>query len=288
MCVALNTVPGLPGLPGAASNAGPAEPARRPGGRRPRRPRARPQRPTGALERRGARRADHGPAAGGLRPVAGQPAGARRWSVRQGGEPSDHPPHQDPADDLRGHHAARRAPSSARATPSSTRRSTTTTTRSTAHFADSGGIFAGGEVTYRGVSVGKVNKLVLTDEGVDVVLDIDNGYDEIPADTLAVVGNRSAVGEQYVELQPQRDDGPYLHNGSVIDEQDTRLPIATDTLLTHLSETVRVGRQGRPEDHRRRARRGVRRHRRGPPDDHRHRQLVHQRPPTTTSTSPRR
>ena len=108
----------------------------------------------------------------------------------------------------------------------------------TANFADSGGIFAGGEVTYRGVSVGKVNKLVLTDEGVNVVLDIDNSYDEIPADTLAVVGNRSAVGEQYVELQPQRDDGPYLHNGSVIDEQDTRLPIATDTLLTHLSETV--------------------------------------------------
>jgi phospholipid/cholesterol/gamma-HCH transport system substrate-binding protein len=106
------------------------------------------------------------------------------------------------------------------------------------NFEDSGGIFAGGEVTYRGVSVGRVNKLVLTDDGVDVVLDIDNSFDEIPADTLAVVGNRSAVGEQYVELQPQRDDGPYLHNNSVIDQEDTRLPIATDTLLTHLSETV--------------------------------------------------
>jgi len=107
-----------------------------------------------------------------------------------------------------------------------------------ANFADSGGIFAGGEVTYRGVSVGKVHKLVLTDEGVRAVLDIDNRFDEIPADTLAVIGNRSAVGEQYVELQPQRDEGPYLHNDSVIEEQDTRLPIATDTLLTHLSETV--------------------------------------------------
>ena len=65
---------------------------------------------------------------------------------------------------------------------------------------------------------------MLTDDGVDVVLDIDNDYDEIPADTLAVVGNRSAVGEQYVELQPQRDDGPYLHDGSVIATQDTRTP----------------------------------------------------------------
>jgi len=108
----------------------------------------------------------------------------------------------------------------------------------TVHLADSGGIFAGSEVTYRGVSVGKVHKLVLTDAGVNAVLDVDNGYDEIPADALAVVGNRSAVGEQYIELQPQRDDGPYLHNGSVIDVKDTQLPIATDTLLTNLSNTV--------------------------------------------------
>ena len=63
---------------------------------------------------------------------------------------------------------------------------------------------------------------MLTDEGVDVVLDIDNAHDEIPADTLAVVGNRSAVGEQYVELQPQSDDGPTSHDGSVIAQATPR------------------------------------------------------------------
>ena len=105
----------------------------------------------------------------------------------------------------------------------------------TAQFPDSGGIFAGGEVTYRGVGIGKVSKLELTDEGVDVVLDIENTYDEIPSDALAVVGNRSAVGEQYVELQPQRDKGPYLHDGSVIKTENTQIPIATDTLLTDIS-----------------------------------------------------
>jgi phospholipid/cholesterol/gamma-HCH transport system substrate-binding protein len=107
-----------------------------------------------------------------------------------------------------------------------------------AHFPESGGIFAGGEVSYRGVQVGRVGKLVLTDSGVDVYLDVDKGYDEIPADTLAVVGNRSAVGEQYVELQPKVDDGPYLSDDSEIDEEDTRTPIATETLLTNLSNTV--------------------------------------------------
>jgi phospholipid/cholesterol/gamma-HCH transport system substrate-binding protein len=108
-----------------------------------------------------------------------------------------------------------------------------------AHFADSGGAFAGAEVSYRGVRVGEVDRLVLTDDGVDLLLDIDDDHADIPADALAVVGNRSAVGEQYVELQPQSDDGPYLEDRSEIAQEHTRTPIQTDTLLTHLSETVR-------------------------------------------------
>jgi len=108
----------------------------------------------------------------------------------------------------------------------------------TAHFAESGGIFAGGEVTYRGVTVGDVQKLTLTDDGVDVVLSVQKSYDDIPDQTLAVVGNRSAIGEQYVELQPKTDDGPYLQEGSEIPSIDTRTPIATDQLLTDLSDTV--------------------------------------------------
>lgn len=107
-----------------------------------------------------------------------------------------------------------------------------------AHFADSGGAFAGAEVSYRGVRVGQVDRLVLTDEGVDIHLEIDDDHRDIPADAHAVVGNRSAVGEQYVELQPQSEDGPYLDEGSEIAQELTTTPIQTDTLLTHLSETV--------------------------------------------------
>jgi phospholipid/cholesterol/gamma-HCH transport system substrate-binding protein len=106
------------------------------------------------------------------------------------------------------------------------------------HLSDSGGIFAGGEVTYRGVRIGRVDKLELTDEGVDAHLDIRNDEDEIPADSIALVGNRSAVGEQYVELQPQADGKPYLRDGSQIAEPMTQLPIQTDQLLTDISNTV--------------------------------------------------
>ncbi|WP_432476510.1 MCE family protein [Nocardioides sp. GXQ0305] len=107
-----------------------------------------------------------------------------------------------------------------------------------AHFADSGGIFAGGEVTYRGVKVGQVDQLQLTDGGVDVVLSIEDSFDTIPADAIALVGNRSAVGEQYVELQPQSDAEPYLEDDSEIAVENTRTPIKTQVFLTHLSDTV--------------------------------------------------
>ena len=105
-----------------------------------------------------------------------------------------------------------------------------------AHYPESGGIFAGGEVTYRGVGIGKVSKLELTREGVDVYLDIDDKWDEIPTDTRALVGNRSAVGEQYVELQPNTDDGPYLEDGSEI--TDVAVPIRTEKLLGDIASTV--------------------------------------------------
>jgi phospholipid/cholesterol/gamma-HCH transport system substrate-binding protein len=107
-----------------------------------------------------------------------------------------------------------------------------------AHFPESGGIFAGGEVTYRGVRVGQVSSMELTEDGVDLNLEIDKGYDAIPAETLAVVGNRSAVGEQYVELQPQSDTEPYLRDQSEIQVENARVPIRTEKLLGDISNTV--------------------------------------------------
>jgi phospholipid/cholesterol/gamma-HCH transport system substrate-binding protein len=108
-----------------------------------------------------------------------------------------------------------------------------------AHFRDSGGMYAGGLVSYRGVRIGEVHELVLTDDGVDAYLEIDHGWDgKIPVDSLAVVGNRSAVGEQYVDLEPQTDDGPYLHDGSQIAMDDTRTPLPTQKLLADISTTV--------------------------------------------------
>lgn len=108
----------------------------------------------------------------------------------------------------------------------------------TGHFQQSGGIYDGAEVSYRGVQVGKVTELKATRDGVDVVMSIESGHDDIPADTIAVVANRSALGEQFVDLQPRSDGKPYLRDGGQVTQADTRTPIATATLLADVSRTV--------------------------------------------------
>lgn len=110
--------------------------------------------------------------------------------------------------------------------------------RVTVRLADSGGIFPNAEVTYRGVTVGRVERLVLSDDGVDVVLDIDDGGPPIPADTNAIVTNRSAVGEQYVDLQPSHDHGPYLADGSTVPRSRTRTPSGPEVLLSNVDSLV--------------------------------------------------
>lgn len=106
------------------------------------------------------------------------------------------------------------------------------------NLADSGGIFTNAEVTYRGVGVGRVGELHLTPTGVRADLNLQT-TSKIPANLKAAVADRSAVGEQYVDLRPQTNSGPYLHAGSVIPQSATSIPVSTDTLLRNIDQLVR-------------------------------------------------
>jgi virulence factor Mce-like protein len=107
-----------------------------------------------------------------------------------------------------------------------------------ADFRDSGGIFVNAEVTNRGVAVGRVTDMKLVEDGVRVVLTIEPGTDPIPADAEAVVATRSAVGEQYVDLRPQSDEGPFLEDGAVIPQSRTDIPVPVEQMLLHIDGLV--------------------------------------------------
>jgi virulence factor Mce-like protein len=100
-----------------------------------------------------------------------------------------------------------------------------------------GGLYRFGNVTYRGVEVGKVKDVKLTAKGAEATLTL-NTSPKIPSDLQASVLSVSAVGEQYVDLRPRTDSGPFLVDGSVISVQDTTIPQAVGPMLDQLSTLV--------------------------------------------------
>ena len=100
-----------------------------------------------------------------------------------------------------------------------------------------GGLYRFSNVTYRGVEVGKVTAVGLSPNGAKATLSLDTST-KIPANLDAKVRSVSAVGEQYVDLQPRTDSGPYLHNGSVIAMHDTTIPQAVGPMLDQVSSLI--------------------------------------------------
>jgi virulence factor Mce-like protein len=100
-----------------------------------------------------------------------------------------------------------------------------------------GGLYRFANVTYRGVQIGKVKSVSLTENGAEAVLSLDTSP-KIPADLEANVLSVSAVGEQYVDLRPRTDSGPYLQDGSRIPVSDTTIPQQVGPMLDQVSKLV--------------------------------------------------
>lgn len=100
----------------------------------------------------------------------------------------------------------------------------------TLELPQAGGLYAGGNVTYRGVQVGRVDDVRLTANGAAAVLKLDSSI-AIPSDLKAEVHSVSAIGEQYVQLLPQSGRGPSLRNGDVIAQDRTYVPPDINSLV---------------------------------------------------------
>jgi len=96
---------------------------------------------------------------------------------------------------------------------------------------DGGGLFVNSEVTYRGVSIGRVTAMDVTDDGMVATLSLDADAPDVPRDAVATVANRSAVGEQYLDLRSESSGGPYLADGDRLRGDEGSLPPAFDNVL---------------------------------------------------------
>ena len=108
----------------------------------------------------------------------------------------------------------------------------------TARFDEPGGVFVGSEVTYRGVAIGSVTDMHLTDGGLTVEFTIEPEAPPVPADTAVAVANRSSIGEQYLDIRPPDGNPPYLSGGDVIPNERTSVPLSSSTVLLNLNQLV--------------------------------------------------
>jgi virulence factor Mce-like protein len=69
------------------------------------------------------------------------------------------------------------------------------------------------DVRISGVPVGRVKKKELDEETTSVEIEVDSRYAPIPADTRAVLRQKTLLGETYVELSPGTRDGPMVPDG---------------------------------------------------------------------------
>ena len=68
----------------------------------------------------------------------------------------------------------------------------------------SGGLYPTANVTYRGITIGKVTSVEPTERGAEATMSIDSDY-KIPLNATANVHSVSAVGEQYLDLETPKN-----------------------------------------------------------------------------------
>lgn len=100
-----------------------------------------------------------------------------------------------------------------------------------------GGLYEGSAVTYRGLRVGRVSRIGLTPSGAEATLRITRPV-ELPVDTGAQVRSLSPVGEQFLDLQPASEDGPFLASGDRITGEAVDVPVSLASAVGGLDKLL--------------------------------------------------
>ncbi|MDT5298359.1 MAG: phospholipid/cholesterol/gamma-HCH transport system substrate-binding protein [Mycobacterium sp.] len=108
----------------------------------------------------------------------------------------------------------------------------------TANFVAGGGLYENANVTYRGVTIGRVESVSLSKDGVVAGMRL-NSDTPVPQNVTATVKSVSAVGEQYVDLVPPSDPAnAVLRDGSDIGVDHTAIGQDIAGLLTQADALV--------------------------------------------------
>jgi phospholipid/cholesterol/gamma-HCH transport system substrate-binding protein len=97
------------------------------------------------------------------------------------------------------------------------------------------------DVRISGVSVGKVKAVDLGDNGLaDATIELDSRYAPIPADTQAILRQKTLLGETYVELTPGNRNGPTLSEGATLPKAQVAQSVQLDEIFRTFNTRTRA------------------------------------------------
>src|ERR671922_310857 len=98
------------------------------------------------------------------------------------------------------------------------------------------------DVRISGVTVGKVKSIELGDNGLaDATIQLDSRYAPIPADTRAILRQKTLLGETFVELTPGNENGPTLDEGGTLPRAQVGGSVGgRSPYLAHLNPIVQM------------------------------------------------
>jgi ABC-type transporter Mla subunit MlaD len=98
------------------------------------------------------------------------------------------------------------------------------------------------DVRISGVSVGKVQDIVLAPNGKQALakVDINDKYGPLPKDTRAILRTKTLLGETYIELTPGDRNGPELPDGGTLPEAQIAESVQLDEIFRTFNASTRA------------------------------------------------
>jgi phospholipid/cholesterol/gamma-HCH transport system substrate-binding protein len=107
-------------------------------------------------------------------------------------------------------------------------------------FKEATQLAAESDVRISGVSVGKVKSITLADSGLaDATIEMDSPYAPVPANTRAILRQKTLLGETYVELTPGNRSGPTLPEGGTLPEAQVSQAVQLDEIFRTFNARTR-------------------------------------------------
>lgn len=108
----------------------------------------------------------------------------------------------------------------------------------TVEFPESGGLQDTSKVMLRGSQIGDVQNIQVTPENVEVTLRLKDDVKINKNSKVSALG-LSAAGEQYVNITPTTNEGPYLEDGDIVSNEDqTHVTVAFSSMLQSTLDVI--------------------------------------------------